>query len=78
MKKDKQKHNHMDGGASAPPILSPTSMRVRMRRKTITAWGAVGIGQVLTVPVATARAWIAKGMAMEDKTVDVPETKGGA
>jgi len=76
MKQDKQKRKHTEGGAQAPPVPLPTTMRVRMLRQAGTMFGYLPPGAVIEIPAATARKWVEAGIAEFDKMLDgAPETK---
>jgi len=52
-------------------------MRIRVLRRFYykTQGRVLDSGDVLNIPDEEARIWIHHGMAMEDKTIDVPEMK---
>jgi hypothetical protein len=76
MKQDKKKQKLTEGGAQAPPVPIPTTMRVRMLRQAGTMFGYLPPGRVLEIPADTARKWVAAGIAEFDKMLDgAPETK---
>jgi hypothetical protein len=77
MKQDKKKQKLQEGGAARPPLSPlPTTMRVRILRHMVTAFGPLRCGTVVTLPIATAQEWIKTGRAEEDKCLDgAPETK---
>ena len=60
---------------SAGPAPIET-MRIRMLQSVHSRQGAYKAGQVIELPVLTARSWIGFGLAEEDKMLDgAPETK---
>ena len=51
-------------------------MRVRILKLGITSKGALNPGEVMDVDEVTGRKWCQAGIAMQDKSLDVPrETK---
>jgi len=51
-------------------------MRIRIKKMIATSHGGFNPGEVADVPKKLGQAWCDAGLAMEDKSVDVPkETK---
>lgn len=58
----------------APPVVA--TMRIRMLQSLISRHGKYKTGQVVELPILTARSWIGFGLAEQDKMLDgAPETK---
>jgi len=50
-------------------------MRIRVRREIFTSGGSVQPGEIVTVDDATAREWIRRGDASEEKSYQPPKRK---
>ena len=49
--------------------------RIRARREIFTSGGSIQPGEVVTVDDATAREWVARGDAFEEKSYQPPRRK---
>lgn len=78
-KKQRRRDGTLPGRIKPPAPEAPrTMLRIRMLQSFTCRLGTYRQGQVVEVPVDTARSWIGFGLAEQDKMLSgAPETKGG-